>query len=119
MKRTGQKSVRRYRRQSLLPFLFVYGTLRRGRPLHGELRRAGADFAGAASVRGRLADAGGFPGASLDGAETIAGELYYLPAPRQAFRRLDVVEGLQFRRALTRVETARGWKRSWIYVRRK
>lgn len=78
--------------------LFVYGTLRAaaGHPMGGLLRRH-AEPAGAATVRGRLYDAGRYPAAALsdDPADRVRGELWRLggEAADELLRALDRYEG--------------------------
>ncbi len=101
----------------MLAYLFVYGTLRRGEPLHGELVRANAELVGEASMRGTLYLLGWYPGARPEGDQVIRGELYLLPEPRSAFRRLDAVEGGEFRRRVVLVRQAGGdTRRAWAYL---
>lgn len=74
--------------------VFVYGTLRRGQALHGQLERAGAEFVGEGWIRGRLYDLGEYPGAvpSDLGNEQVFGELYRLGRPSEQLPILDEVE---------------------------
>ena len=106
--------------------LFVYGTLRRGFPLHHHLRRLGAEFVGSGSVQAELFDLGEFPGArkSTKPGKTVQGELYRLRRAESALRVLDQVEGVsprtpekgQFQRATTEVTLPNGVRRvAWIY----
>jgi gamma-glutamylcyclotransferase (GGCT)/AIG2-like uncharacterized protein YtfP len=102
--------------------LFVYGTLRRGAPMHG-LLEPGARFVGPARFRGRLYDLGAFPGvvASRRAADVVHGELFELtgPDPEAALDALDRYEGRFFHRVEVDVETAeRGVERAWIYLYR-
>src|SRR5208337_420316 len=71
--------------------LFVYGTLRRGFPLHHHLRRMGAEFVARGNVQGELFDFGKFPGArkSTKPGKTVEGELYRLRRPEKALKVLD------------------------------
>ena len=101
----------------MLSYLFVYGTLQRGRPLHRELVRLQAEFVGSASMAGQLYDLGRYPGALATGDQMIPGELYRLPEPEPALRRLDTVEGRQFHRAMVRVTRAHGEpQQAWVYL---
>lgn len=70
--------------------LFVYGTLRRGFPNHGEL--AGATLVGAILTEARyaLVEREGYP-ALVGGKDAIPGELYAVDAEHLA--RLDAFEG--------------------------
>lgn len=101
----------------MLPYLFVYGTLRRGQALHHELVKAQAEFVAVARMRGRLCSLGRYPGALAEGDQVIVGELYRLPTPQPALERLDTVEGDEFRRAVVRVFVAGGGiRRAWAYL---
>jgi gamma-glutamylcyclotransferase (GGCT)/AIG2-like uncharacterized protein YtfP len=75
--------------------LFVYGTLlaERAHPMSRVLAR-GATFAGAATIRGRLYEVRGYPGAvpSHRRGECVAGELYRLGNPAGIFAVLDDYE---------------------------
>lgn len=79
---------------ALLPKLFVYGTLRRGFPLHHYLEEASPRFLGRGTIRGRLYDLGEYPGAikSTRSADEIEGELFELTDPVEQFKRLDEIE---------------------------
>lgn len=101
----------------MLPYLFVYGTLRRGQPLHRELVRAQAEFVGPARMQGQLFNLGRYPGALATGDQVIDGELYRLPEPEPALRHLDAVEGGQFQRARVRVSLdSGGMHEAWAYL---
>jgi len=73
--------------------LFVYGTLRKGFPLHKYLVRD-IRFRSRGYIRGRLYDLGDFPGAgpSVAAGERIAGEVYELLKPETQFKKLDKLE---------------------------
>ena len=79
--------------------LFAYGTLMRGLPLHLLLERR-AEWLGTGSIRGRLVDLGGYPGALPDGTGTMRGELYRLQSP-ELLAVLDSAEGPEFPRLST------------------
>jgi gamma-glutamylcyclotransferase (GGCT)/AIG2-like uncharacterized protein YtfP len=90
--------------------LFVYGTLRRGAPMHGLLERDVA-WVGAARIRGRLYDLGPFPGLTDGGRnDFVQGELYRIAArdPAQLLDALDRYEGRAFSRVVREVEPAEG-----------
>ena len=106
--------------------LFVYGTLRRGFPLHHHLRRLGAEFVAAGKVQAELFDLGEFPGArkSSKPGKAVEGELYRLQRVENSLRVLDYVEGFSprnpekslFQRATTEVTLPNGEQRvAWIY----
>ena len=101
----------------MLSYLFVYGTLQRGRPLHRELVGLQAEFLGSASMAGQLYHLGPYPGALDTGDQMIPGELFRLPEPEPALRRLDTVEGRQFHRATVRVTFEHGEpQQAWVYL---
>lgn len=74
--------------------LFAYGTLMQG--LHAELQqKVQSKLVGIGSIRARLYDLGGFPGAKLSGdapRSHVKGELYRLEDPESAIRFLDDYE---------------------------
>lgn len=72
-------------------FLFVYGTLMRGFPLH-HLLTDQCEFVGAGTVTGCLLDLGRYPGAVPGDAGFVHGEVYRLLAPR-LLAALDREEG--------------------------
>ena len=74
--------------------LFVYGTLRRGFPLHLRLGKRSVRYLGKGRVRGRLYDLGEFPGAlpSSSPHDEIEGEAYELLDGEKQLRELDKVE---------------------------
>ncbi len=109
--------------KSATDLLFVYGTLRRGLPMH-RLLRPHAVFLGEGRVQGRLYEAGGYPGLVLEGDGRVKGELYRLRRPNSVLRVLDRYEGCspsdpqphEYRRVLTEVRRARGGRmRAWVY----
>ena len=57
-------------------FLFVYGTLMQGLPLHHLLANQ-CEFVGTGTVKGRLLDLGRYPGAVPDEAGIVHGEVYW------------------------------------------
>jgi len=81
--------------------LFVYGSLKRGRRHHAELR--GARFAGVARTAPeyRLLDLGEYP-ALAAGSRSIEGELYAVTESLLA--ELDRFEGDDYRRAAVRLD---------------
>jgi gamma-glutamylcyclotransferase (GGCT)/AIG2-like uncharacterized protein YtfP len=74
--------------------LFVYGTLRRGFPLHACLRNASPRFLGKGWIVAKLYDLGDYPGAmkSRVPSERVEGEIYQLPDPSSQLRELDEIE---------------------------
>lgn len=74
-----------------LPYLFVYGTLKRGGPIHSHLENS--PFLGEAVTLASytLWDLGAYPGLSEGGATAVHGELYGV-AP-DLWNHLDDIEG--------------------------
>ena len=98
--------------------IFVYGTLRRGAPMHG-LLEGRVRFLGEASVAGRLLDLGAFPGLVTPGSEAdrVAGELFAI-VEGQSDDLLDAAdryEGESFQRSWERVEGPDGPAEAWLY----
>ena len=106
--------------------LFVYGTLRRdadGPPGPRRLLQETAALVGEGTVRGRLFDAGGFPGAVRESEGRVSGEVYRLEQPRLTLRKLDRYEGCRpdgrglFRRVTVPVRLDSGREvEAWIYL---
>jgi gamma-glutamylcyclotransferase (GGCT)/AIG2-like uncharacterized protein YtfP len=99
--------------------LFVYGTLRRGAPMHALLERDVA-WVAEARIRGRLYDLGAFPGFA-DGSrdDLVQGELYRItaPDPERLLDALDRYEGRSFERVVREVEPLQGAPvRAWVYL---
>jgi gamma-glutamylcyclotransferase (GGCT)/AIG2-like uncharacterized protein YtfP len=91
---------------SLVPYLFVYGSLtRHGDPSARQPLAEGGHFLREASIQGRLYLADGWPAAvpSPDPADRIEGEAYELADPAQTLARLDAWEGPQYQRRLVPV----------------
>ncbi|MFQ5778596.1 MAG: gamma-glutamylcyclotransferase [Terriglobia bacterium] len=106
--------------------LFVYGTLRRGFPLHAYLDKKVARYLGKGKICGRLYDLGQFPGAipSQSPTDEIEGELYELIDASKQLSELDAVEEFDpdrpgkslFVRQLAEVELETGQKlNAWVY----
>jgi gamma-glutamylcyclotransferase (GGCT)/AIG2-like uncharacterized protein YtfP len=105
--------------------LFVYGTLQRGRRLHGYM--SGFEFVGVASVPGRLLHCGGFPGLIAgEKDERAHGEIYRVKPgfdPKELLAGLDSVEGfsgfgrhnLYERRIITATNVAGKETPCWVY----
>jgi gamma-glutamylcyclotransferase (GGCT)/AIG2-like uncharacterized protein YtfP len=70
-------------------FIFVYGALMRGCDLHGHM--AGATFISPATSRGKLYDAGSYPG-MIEGDGTVHGELYRFDDAAVVLEVLDEIE---------------------------
>ncbi len=96
--------------------LFVYGTLKRGQPLHHLLK--GARFWGEAEVRGfRLYDLGPYPALRPGNPqERVQGELYEIPA--SLLKTLDRVED-EYERVKTQVFTEKETVEAWVYLYRE
>jgi gamma-glutamylcyclotransferase (GGCT)/AIG2-like uncharacterized protein YtfP len=77
------------------PFLFVYGSLRRGGLRHSLLLGAGARPVADGSISGKLFDFGKYPGAvkSADRKRRIRGEVYAFADPPSGIVRVDKIEG--------------------------
>lgn len=75
--------------------LFVYGTLRKGFPLHSYLQKGSIRDVGSGRIQAKLYDLGQFPGAvsSSSASEVVEGEVFELLRPEQHLRELDAVEG--------------------------
>jgi len=105
------------------PFLFVYGTLKRGNKFHHELaKQTGLTFLGSARIKGRLYRLRNvaFPGAVPTRVPNsfVHGQLFSMQHPQMTLTALDafeeVDEGL-FRRALVDVWIEGERKRAWTY----
>lgn len=86
------------------PYLFVYGTLKRGGP--AEARRPleqGAHFLMEGSVAGRLYLAEGYPALVPGGEGRVLGEVYELKDPLPTLAALDEYEGPGYERRLVPV----------------
>jgi gamma-glutamylcyclotransferase (GGCT)/AIG2-like uncharacterized protein YtfP len=99
--------------------LFVYGTLRRGAPMHALLERDVA-WVAEARIRGRLYDLGAFPGLT-DGEqhELVQGELYRITTkdPERLLDTLDRYEGRAFKRVVREVQPQPGAPvRAWVFL---
>jgi len=99
--------------------LFVYGTLRRGGPMHA-LIEPGAHRVGPARMRGRLYDLGAFPGlAEGRRGDQVQGELYALAGDTAALLdALDRYEGRAFRRVVREALPVDGGAPvpAWVYL---
>lgn len=111
-------------------YLFVYGTLRRGQPLHPHLDPPRARFVGEGRIVGRLFDLGEYPVATPDPKRfsTVRGEIHELFDPKATLDALDDIEGFDakrperslFERRETQVTLeAGGTLRAWVYFYRQ
>jgi gamma-glutamylcyclotransferase (GGCT)/AIG2-like uncharacterized protein YtfP len=98
--------------------LFVYGTLRRGAPMHGLLSE-GLRFVSPARVRGRLYDMGAYPAFvdAADDASRVLGELFeFTEDPERLLEVLDRYEGESFERIVCAVAANDGRElRAFLY----
>ncbi len=107
--------------------LFVYGSLRRAHqhPMHRVLARY-AEYAGGASLQGRLFKVSWYPGATAsdNARDRVAGELYRLRDPDRCLAALDDFEGYapqrpesEFVRQILPVIDKRGQTiEAWVYL---
>jgi gamma-glutamylcyclotransferase (GGCT)/AIG2-like uncharacterized protein YtfP len=101
------------------PFLFVYGTLRKGcANRFAQLLQAQARWMGPARIRGKLYRIAEYPGAVLACStyDWIQGELYKLADPDSLLPLLDEYEGAAYKRKLTHVFPGSGSQtEAWVY----
>jgi len=104
------------------PFLFVYGTLRRGSANRfARLLAAHSRFLGTARIPGRLYNLGRYPGAVASGAprEWVAGEVFRMDHPGKLLPLLDAYEGARFERVRAPVRLSSGIAlEAWVYLYR-
>lgn len=95
--------------------VFVYGTLRRGGVRAMLELFPGSEFAGVASVRGRLYDFGEYPGLLLDGAGSpVAGEVYGVG--EDVLKKLDDIEApAHYSRSEVEVSLGGESVKCWVY----
>ena len=107
-----------------MPYLFVYGTLRKGvvNEFAAMLSRS-AHYIGAARVRGRLYRVAHYPALmpSRRGCGWVRGDVYALDHPVRMFRILDEYEGLtapsEFQRTTILAKLDSGERiEAWVYV---
>jgi gamma-glutamylcyclotransferase (GGCT)/AIG2-like uncharacterized protein YtfP len=102
------------------PFLFVYGTLRRG--VTNEWSRFLANNAqpvGTGKTSGILFQLDGYPGmvTSPNGRHRLVGEVYQIDDPAHTWAALDKYEGEEFERQIVSVKLDNGRKLdAWAYV---
>ncbi|WP_353662477.1 gamma-glutamylcyclotransferase family protein [Hydrogenimonas sp. SS33] len=98
--------------------LFVYGTLKRGHPMH-RLLAPFARYVAEGSICGKLYDLGAYPGVVEEQGcrHRVFGELYRLTDAAEAFRVLDAYEGSEYRRIElpVRLEGGRSVP-AWVYL---
>jgi gamma-glutamylcyclotransferase (GGCT)/AIG2-like uncharacterized protein YtfP len=104
--------------------LFVYGTLRKGFPLHRYVSN-GARFIGTGTIRGMLYDLGAYPGVYASDEGEVKGELYELQNGSVHLKELDRIEDYYpddpehslFIRVLTDVRLSDGSSiQAWVYL---
>lgn len=106
--------------------LFVYGSLRRGYPLHGRLKRLRARLLGVGTVQAQWREESRYPGALPSGSPSnrIEGELFLLRNPEEDLAVLDALEEVDgsrpekslYERQLGRVRLATGQQfLAWVY----
>lgn len=104
------------------PYLFVYGTLKRGGTYALNRMVSGPVYLGAGSVFGKLYDLGPYPGlVEIPGRESrVDGELWRLKHPREDLRVLDEYEQVDqglYRRVEKEVDRGEdGRTLAWVYV---
>lgn len=104
-----------------LPYLFVYGTLRRGsRNRFARLLESRACFVGNARTQGRLYDCGRYPGMTPSDAagDRVRGEVFRLAESASLLAKLDAYEGPLFARVPQRVYLSSGMRLAWVYLYR-
>jgi gamma-glutamylcyclotransferase (GGCT)/AIG2-like uncharacterized protein YtfP len=95
------------------PYLFTYGTLMRGLPLHGLLAGRAA-FVGQGEVNARLIDLGRYPGAVPGAGARLKGEVFRLESAA-LWATLDSAEGPQYDRSRVSVEMGGQSIEAFIY----
>ena len=105
----------------MIALLFVYGTLKQGGERHHELISQQAHLLGRGKIQAQLFHINGesYPGAfRCESQDFIEGEIYKLPRPVTALRRLDEVEGCKeglFIRELADVWMGNRKMKAWVY----
>jgi gamma-glutamylaminecyclotransferase len=105
------------------PYLFAYGTLKRGGKFHSEIAKdRGVKYVGEARIRGELYQIRGadFPGAvpTSQPNRYVAGQLFLMRHPRETLTALDEFEGVDeglFRRELVEVRINDKPLKAWVY----
>lgn len=102
--------------------VFVYGTLKKGMSNSSYLPNYAIQEMEQATTKGRLyyVSSGGFPCLTLDGDNTIHGELYTIKEKhwRKIMTDMDKLEGCPhlYLREIITVKTSKGEERAWTYV---
>ncbi len=101
-------------------YLFVYGSLRG--PARNRFARAlhhGSIFVGAARVKAKKYQIGGYAAMVTADGSSVDGELYRLRDPENQLDSLDEYEGPAYRRAIVKATTKTGKRiRCWSYLYR-
>ena len=103
----------------ILPYLFVYGTLRRGSGNRfARLLESQARLVGNARMQGRIYNLGRYPGVTpSDGpGDWVRGEVFRLTQPAAMLAKLDAYEGPLFARVPQRVYLPSGMHLAWVYL---
>jgi gamma-glutamylcyclotransferase (GGCT)/AIG2-like uncharacterized protein YtfP len=104
----------------ILPYLFVYGTLRRASRIKiARLFHANSEFLGSGRMQGRLARSHPHRGVvkSTKPGEWISGEVFELNDPAKLLPVLDEYEGPSYKRTNVSVELDSGKRlRAWMYL---
>jgi gamma-glutamylcyclotransferase (GGCT)/AIG2-like uncharacterized protein YtfP len=87
--------------------LFVYGSLKRGHGRLADLLWMQAEFAGEATMRGRLYEVGRYAG-MVDGAGVVHGEVARLRTPETTLEQMDEYEGEAYERVRRTATLAAG-----------
>jgi gamma-glutamylcyclotransferase (GGCT)/AIG2-like uncharacterized protein YtfP len=106
------------------PYVFVYGTLKKGGSRHQCIARPGIAFVGTAKTRGRLYSLPGkdYPAAIFAPvSHCVHGELYRISdsSIQECLNRLDMEEGVEeglYARVLIAVETGETRMSAWAYA---
>jgi gamma-glutamylcyclotransferase (GGCT)/AIG2-like uncharacterized protein YtfP len=103
-----------------LPYLFVYGTLRRAAETEWSgILTAASTLLGMGRTRGTLFQLEGYPGmtAGSDGDAWVSGEVDLLHDPSALLASLDAYEGAEFERQVVTVLLDNGQiVKAWAYV---
>ena len=102
--------------------VFVYGTLKKGMSNSSYLPNYAVQEMKQATTKGKLyyVSSGGFPCLTLDGDNTIHGELYTIKEKhwRKIMADMDKLEGCPnlYLREIIEVETSNGKEKAWSYI---
>jgi gamma-glutamylcyclotransferase (GGCT)/AIG2-like uncharacterized protein YtfP len=104
-----------------LPYLFVYGTLRRSAGTEwSKFLSANSRFVGAGRARGALLQLDGYPGMTVRTGDDawVGGELHLLHDPSSTLPLLDAYEGCEFERQVVTValDSSGQTVAAWAYI---